>query len=94
MAPSCAKGYAPTKSRVKMTVKTDLQNITAFRLELLTDPSLPLGGPGRSLKGIGALTEFVVEAAPADAPTKVTKLKFVKSHRRFRSAGDAARTHL
>ena len=73
------QGYATTKSRVKMSVKTDLENITAFRLELLTDPSLPLGGPGRSLKGIGALTEFVVEAAPADAPTKVTKLKFVRA---------------
>ena len=70
-----------------MFVKTDLQNITAFRLELLADQSLPLGGPGRSLKGLAALTEIVAEAAPADAPTKVTKLKFAKSHRRFRSAG-------
>jgi hypothetical protein len=73
------EGYAPTKSKVKLSVKTDLQNITAFRMELLTDPSLPLGGPGRSLKGIGALTEFIVEAAPADAPKKITKLKFVKA---------------
>ncbi|MBM3775499.1 MAG: DUF1553 domain-containing protein, partial [Acidobacteria bacterium] len=60
-----AQGYAPTKHRVKMTVKTDLENITAFRLELLNDPNLPMGGPGRSLKGTGALTEFEVEAAPA-----------------------------
>jgi hypothetical protein len=73
------QGYAPPKSGVKMSVKTDLQNITAFRLELLTDQRLPLGGPGRSLKGIAALTEFRVEAAPADAPTKVTKLKFAKA---------------
>ena len=73
------EGYAPTKSRVKLSVKTDLQNITAFRMELLTDPSLPLGGPGRSLKGIGALTEFIVEAAPANDPKKITKLKFVKA---------------
>ena len=48
-----AQGYAPTKHRVKMTVKTDVQNITAFRLELLNDPNLPLGGPGRSIKGTG-----------------------------------------
>jgi hypothetical protein len=60
-----AQGYAPTKHRVKLEVKTDVQNITAFRLELLTDPNLPLGGPGRSIKGTGALTEFEVEAAPA-----------------------------
>src|SRR6185436_16462540 len=48
-----ALGYAPTKHRVKMSVKTEVQNITAFRLELLLDPNLPLGGPGRSLKGTG-----------------------------------------
>ena len=73
------KGYTPPHSKLKMTVKTDIQNITAFRLELLTDPTLPLGGPGRSPKGISALTEFTVEAAPADAPTKITELKFVKA---------------
>ena len=55
-----AQGYAPTKHRVKMSVKVDQQNITAFRLELLADPNLPMGGPGRSIKGTGALTEFEV----------------------------------
>ncbi|MEP6536071.1 MAG: PSD1 and planctomycete cytochrome C domain-containing protein [Bryobacteraceae bacterium] len=74
-----AQGYAPTKHRVKMTVKTDVQNITAFRLELLSDPNLPLGGPGRSLKGTGALTEFEVETAPVDAPDKITKVKFSRA---------------
>ena len=73
------KGYTPPHSRVKLSVKTEAQNITAFRLELLTDPTLPLGGPGRSPKGISALTEFTVEAAPTDAPTKITQLKFVKA---------------
>ncbi|HCC56802.1 MAG TPA: hypothetical protein DEQ47_05980, partial [Solibacterales bacterium] len=71
-----ALGYAPTQHRVKMTVKTDARNISAFRLELLTDPELPRGGPGRSSKGTCALTEFEVEAAPVDAPTKITKVKF------------------
>src|SRR2546430_5700141 len=74
-----AQGYAPTKHRVKLTVKTDVQNITAFRLELLNDPNLPLGGPGRSTKGTCALTEFEVESAPASAPDKVTKIKFAKA---------------
>ncbi len=77
------EGYAPTQSSVKLKVKTDLKNITAFRLELLTDPSLPLGGPGRSLQGMGALTEFTVEAAPADDPAKVTQLKFAKAEADF-----------
>jgi hypothetical protein len=70
-----AAGYAPAQHRVKMTIKTSTQNITAFRLELLTDPNLPRGGPGRSSKGSCALTEFEVTAAPASDPKKTSKLK-------------------
>src|SRR5262249_43105627 len=66
----------PTKHKYKMTVRTDLKDITAFRIELLNDHNLPLGGPGRSIKGTCALTEFEVEAAPADAPEKMRKVKF------------------
>ena len=69
-----AGGFAPTKTSPKFTVKTDVQNITAFRLELLTDPNLPLDGPGRSEKGMCALSEFRVTAAPADNPAKAVKV--------------------
>ncbi|MGH9340424.1 MAG: PSD1 and planctomycete cytochrome C domain-containing protein [Acidobacteriota bacterium] len=69
-----AQGYAPTKHRVKMSIRTDLRKITAFRLELLNDPNLPLGGPGRSIYGTGALTEFEVEASPADASQEASKI--------------------
>jgi hypothetical protein len=69
------EGYSPPGSGVKLSVKTGLANITAIRLELLTDQRLPLDGPGRSRHGGAALTEFKVEAAPADAPTKVTAVK-------------------
>jgi hypothetical protein len=74
-----AQGYAPTQHTVEMKVKTDVKNITAFRLELLNDPNLPLGGPGRSIWGTGALSEFKVEAAAADAPDKKSWVKFVKA---------------
>ena len=74
-----AQGYAATRITLKLAVQTELQNITAFRLELMTDPNLPLGGPGRSLKGMAALTEFEVEAAPADDLEKSTKLRFVRA---------------
>jgi len=74
-----AQGYAPTKHTVKMTVKTDFKNIAAFRLELLTDPNLPLDGPGRSIYGTCALSEFAVDAAAADAPKKITKVKFARA---------------
>lgn len=72
-----AQGYAPTKHTAKISSQTDLKSITAFRLELLTHPDLPLGGPGRSILGTGALTEFEVEAAPADAPQKMERIKLI-----------------
>jgi len=74
-----AQGYAPTKHTVKFTAKTDLPEIAAVRLELLTDPNLPNGGPGRSIKGTGALTEFRVEAAAAETPDKVEKIKIARA---------------
>jgi hypothetical protein len=74
-----AQGYAPTKHTVKMPVRTDVTPITAFRLELLTHPNLPCGGPGRSLKGTAAVTEFSVEAAPADNPSKKEKIIFTSA---------------
>src|SRR5438477_9530339 len=74
-----ALGYAPTKHTVKMTVTNEVQNITAFRLELLTDPNLPCNGPGRSFKGTCALTEFKVEALDAKTPTNKLNIKFAKA---------------
>jgi hypothetical protein len=77
-----AQGYAPTKHKVKLTARNAmLPKVAAFQLELLNDPNLPLGGPGRSILGTGALTEFEAEvvkneAGPEDKPTKV---KFVRA---------------
>ena len=70
-----AQGFAPSKHRVEMSVQTDLKNLTAFRLELLNDPNLPLQGPGRSVKGTAALTEFEVKAAARDDPEKLEPVK-------------------
>jgi Protein of unknown function (DUF1549)/Protein of unknown function (DUF1553)/Planctomycete cytochrome C len=70
-----ALGYAPTKHTVKFTAKTSLPRVTAVRLELLMDPNLPNGGPGRSIHGAGALTEFRVETASPDDLEHVTKIK-------------------
>ena len=73
-----AQGYAPTKHRVKLTVEVppEAGPITAFRLELLNDPNLPRNGPGRSIYGTGALTEFTVEAAPLDDPDAAKPVAF------------------
>ncbi|HVS39401.1 MAG TPA: DUF1553 domain-containing protein [Gemmataceae bacterium] len=70
------QGYAPTKHTVRMKVKTDAKNITAFRMELLNDPNLPRGGPGRSIYGTAALSEFAVEA---EIGGKTEQLKFARA---------------
>jgi len=74
-----AQGYAPTRHVASFRLPTDLKNITAIRLELFNDPNLPLNGPGRSIRGTAALTEFTVDAAPADNPQQKTKIKVIKA---------------
>jgi mono/diheme cytochrome c family protein len=81
-----ASGYAPTRHRAKMVVKTKETGLNAIRVELLKDPNLPHGGPGRSLEGIGALTEIELEIAPQDAPDKIEKIKFVRASADFEMA--------
>ncbi|MCX7701599.1 MAG: DUF1553 domain-containing protein, partial [Gemmataceae bacterium] len=44
-----------------------------------TDPDLPAGGPGRSMKGLFGLTEFKVDAADATDPSKKVSVKFVRA---------------
>ena len=58
-----AGGYAPTKWTSVFSGSTDAKKVTGFRLEMLADPNLPLGGPGRSPTGLFSLSEFVVEVA-------------------------------
>jgi hypothetical protein len=70
-----AQGYAPTLFQESFQATTDLKEIRAFRLELLNDPNLPAGGPGRSFMGTCALTEFRVEVADAKEPGKRTQVK-------------------
>ncbi|MFM1767863.1 MAG: hypothetical protein RJA22_392, partial [Verrucomicrobiota bacterium] len=57
-----AGGFAPTKMTQWWRTTNELSGVTAFRLELLTDPSLPYGGPGRAFNGTCSLSEFLVEA--------------------------------
>lgn len=72
-------GYAPTKFTFSFRGTNSLPLIRAFRLELLPDPNLPAGGPGRSFKGTCALTEFDVEAADIRNPTNRITAKIVKA---------------
>ncbi len=74
-----AMGYAPTKFTQWFRVTNDLSDITGFRLELLNDPSLPYGGPGRAFNGTCALSEFNVEVTDLQAPTNKVKMKWASA---------------
>ncbi len=53
-----ASGVLPDKDIYTFTGETDLTNITAFRLELLPDATLPGGGSGRGKDGRAVVTMF------------------------------------
>ncbi|MDB6023576.1 MAG: Protein of unknown function (DUF1553)/Protein of unknown function (DUF1549)/Planctomycete, partial [Pedosphaera sp.] len=81
-----AASYAPTKWTATFETTNNLPLIGSFRLEQLTDADLPCNGPGRSIKGMSALTEFNVEAADAKNPTNKAEVKFVKATADFANA--------
>jgi len=65
-----SESYAPTKTSNDFSLTAHVGTITAVRLDALTHPQLPRGGPGRSIDGTGALTEFKLRIQPTaqDAP--------------------------
>lgn len=67
-------GYADTRSTEGFKSSVDVGEIRAARLEIMNDPYLPMGGPGRSTRGTGTLSEFVLRAG--STPDKVEKLTF------------------
>jgi hypothetical protein len=75
-----AGGYAPTRFTPQFTLRPKTRGIRAIRLELMNDPNLPMNGPGRSIWGTAALTEFEVRAMPAGVKdAKPKKLKIARA---------------
>lgn len=58
-----ASGNSPATDNYRLQASTDLQGITAIRLEVLPDNSLPAKGPGRSAGGNFVLNELRLKAA-------------------------------
>ncbi len=82
-----AGGYAPTQWTSHFAgTNTTLPRITAFRLEQLPHPDLPSGGPGRSIKGMAALSEFKVEVQSLAQPTNRYWVKFTRAEADFSNA--------
>ncbi|GMV92110.1 MAG: hypothetical protein AMXMBFR82_18880 [Candidatus Hydrogenedentota bacterium] len=72
------KGDIPNTDTYEVQYRTDLNNITAIRIEVLPHPSLPNGGPGRgvimSAGGDFLLSEIAAEAAPWLDPQAVESI--------------------
>ncbi|MBI4584373.1 MAG: DUF1553 domain-containing protein [Planctomycetes bacterium] len=61
-----------------VTAKTDLQGITAFRLEAIPDGSLPVGGSGRGGDGNFILSRFSVAAGAPEGSARKLSGRFVR----------------
>ena len=64
-------GVNPVTNIYTVKVHTTLTNITGFRIEALSDSSLPAQGPGRAFNGNFVLTEFQVSIEPSAPPLDI-----------------------
>jgi hypothetical protein len=80
-------GPNPDKDTYTVTVTTKLANVTALRLEVLPDNSLPAKGPGRAQNGNFVLNELTVKAAPTDKPTQAKPVALHKAQADFSQEG-------
>jgi mono/diheme cytochrome c family protein len=76
-----ARGVNPIYDTITVEADTDLTGITAVRLEVLPDPSLPKNGPGRwGQTGNFILDEFGFAAVPRSGPAPAnTNLVFASA---------------
>lgn len=72
-----AAGYAPSKTTEHFSAPVEAGRISAVRLEVLNDPSLPHGGPGRAVDGLFALTKLNAKIKPKGG--KEIAVKFVRA---------------
>ncbi|MDG3004925.1 PSD1 and planctomycete cytochrome C domain-containing protein [Paludisphaera mucosa] len=87
-----ASGDKPNNDVYEVDLKTPLK-ATAIRLEVLPDPSLPEGGPGRApLFQVGdfLLTEFQATARPEGSAEPARPLKFARATQDFTAEGRSA----
>ncbi len=80
-------GTNPQKEALRFTLKTNLTEIKAIRIEALSDPSLVKGGPGRASNGNFSLSDIVVNSAPQSDPKKAMPVKLVKPRATFEQKG-------
>jgi hypothetical protein len=82
-----ASGKNPTPETYVLTGKTPAADITGYRLEVLTDPSLPKAGPGRADNGNLVLNEFKVFYSPDGDAKKFKEVKLANAKATFSQEG-------
>lgn len=80
----------PDSGDYKFSIRSNLQNVTAFRLEALSDDRLPSKGPGLADNGNFVVQEFQVTAVSVKDPKVRKELAFVKPKLDFAQAGFSA----
>jgi hypothetical protein len=78
---------ASARGSYTVALSTDLAEVTAIRLELLGDGSLPAGGPGRAPNGNLTVSEFRATAASKTDPAKSMPLSFARATDDFSQDG-------
>ncbi len=73
------QGYAPTRFTGSFTNTVEWSEMRAVRIEMLNDPNLPAGGPGRSPDGLFALSEFKIETQNPENPEEKYWVKFTRA---------------
>lgn len=79
-------GKRPDQETIVVTASTSLLKVTALRLDVLPDDSLPHKGPGRSDNGNLHLSEFELRAFPANT-TEGKKIPIRRVTADFNQAG-------
>ncbi len=69
-----ATGDSPGRETLVFDCKLDLTKVRALRIEALSDPSLPRGGPGRADNGNFALGNVTAEIISEGRPSRSIKL--------------------
>lgn len=67
-------GYSPSRSSEKFQAEVDIDQISSLQIELLMDPYLTYGGPGRSIEGTAAVSELNLKVG--DDPDLLEKVAF------------------
>ncbi len=76
-------GANPGKDVYDIHARTDQLGMTAVRLQALTDPSLPGGGPGRHTNSNFVLSEFELTAVSVKNPEQSQVVKFSQARAEY-----------